>query len=367
MFVSRSRRWISIALTVMLTGGYGELVFSNPPRSIDEKLLDADFVFRGVVTKVQYRYSSAENAGAANIPYTFVTYRVHSILKGNYSQSLATLRFMGGPGKEPGTVMMTGGQPLFDVGDQDILLVRGNNVFPCPLVDCREGRFRYVGGVVVNEVGQRILLNADGSLARGEPIDSEDIAVNQMGNMKIERREINETNASEKAATFDTPSNATVPDLESFSSHLKQTIQKTHTPEQLSGLLPFQNADPDKPFVDPTSRDNSLEPPSSVPGRVISEEERRELELEKQRLLGRQAVTQASEFRRVQRELNQGMEKKYSKFYPGTESSVQENENALVETTASGRWIWLAIILIMPIAGWILWRQYRLRRHRPIS
>ena len=64
------------------------------------------------------------------MPYTFVTYKVTKVMQGSAGRSL-TLRFAGGADGRGGFVDVTG-VPTFEVGDDDILFVKGNGSDGCP-------------------------------------------------------------------------------------------------------------------------------------------------------------------------------------------------------------------------------------------
>ncbi|MAA60919.1 MAG: hypothetical protein CMK79_12315, partial [Pseudomonadales bacterium] len=220
--------------------------------TVDEKVVAAQLVFEGVVVDVQTRFAERENESDPAVPYRFVTYNINRILKGNYQSDTVTLRFMGGE-SENGQVLLIPGQPLFDVGDHDLLMVTGNNRYPCPLVQCAQGRYRYLGGMVVNEVGQRIYLDANGQIITGEKIEDEALTTNQLSeNVTIETREVSEVGIGEISNVTDTFPDATSTDPAGFAQTVDEKIQMNHTPDQLANLAPFESSDPDQPFVDET-------------------------------------------------------------------------------------------------------------------
>src|SRR5262245_46957716 len=85
----------AIALLMFVFAGTPVAVAQS---SVDTMLQQADLVFDGVVTDRQYRFSTkSTDSDPDPTPYTFVTYRINSILKGNYQGNTVILRFMGGP------------------------------------------------------------------------------------------------------------------------------------------------------------------------------------------------------------------------------------------------------------------------------
>ena len=111
----------------------------------DEALEDlvrrADFVFEGRVVEIDYRASDRRSEQDAVLPHTFVTYKIATYLKGHSDARQVTLRFIGGPDQR-GRYLTVTDVPLFEEGDHDVLLVRGNGETACPLVSCEEGRFQ---------------------------------------------------------------------------------------------------------------------------------------------------------------------------------------------------------------------------------
>lgn len=152
-----------------------ESVFSGKLK-LKKMIKSADFIFMGVVDKIEYAMSTPANIGQGHVPYTFVTYTVEEVLKGDPSLRTATLKFMGGMDRETMRYMTTSVTPQFDLGDRDILFVQGNTHRICPLVGNKEGRLRIVKGKVFTESGRSIELGGDndfliGSLNRLEEVE----------------------------------------------------------------------------------------------------------------------------------------------------------------------------------------------------
>lgn len=119
-----------------------------------EKIRQADLIFEGTVTAVEYKDSTpstvpGEEANA--LPHTFVTFQIHETFKGANTGSI-TLRFMGGfqdrmpdaLGENGPTFLVVPHFPIFEVGDRDILFIHKHLEFACPIVDGDEGRFRVI-------------------------------------------------------------------------------------------------------------------------------------------------------------------------------------------------------------------------------
>jgi len=68
-----------------------------------------------------------------------------------------------------GRILLASGLPLFQVGDHDILFVRGNGESACPLVGCEGGRYRVIRGGLYSDDGREILPDGSGGVRRGRP------------------------------------------------------------------------------------------------------------------------------------------------------------------------------------------------------
>ena len=141
---------------------------------VGEMADQASLVFRGEVIDVDYRDSRATKTDAA-LPHTFVTFRVTEVLHGVAPGETITLRFLGGRGAS-GRVMFVSGQPMFDVGDEDVLFVKDNGTEECPLVACGNGRIRMIDGMAYSDDGRSLRRAPDGSIRRGksEALDAVD-------------------------------------------------------------------------------------------------------------------------------------------------------------------------------------------------
>jgi len=163
----RSKRTERIAMTGHITKVvlliFSAISVSNPIYAGSAHQLDlttlvesAKAVILGTVTNITYQNSSD------GLPHTFVTYRVSNNIVGQTASEL-TLRFIGGPDGR-GDVFILGDTPMFNVGDQDILLIRGNGKRSCPLVGCAAGRLRLIAGSVFNNKGIQLTSIEDGQL-----------------------------------------------------------------------------------------------------------------------------------------------------------------------------------------------------------
>jgi hypothetical protein len=155
-------------------------IFEGTITELDEAVRNAELVFEGEVIGIEYASSMNNGQGELDpdadgtedrgeLPHTFVTYRISESFKGNYQEETVTLRFLGGvdptPDPDDGYEITEVSQyPEFDVGDQDILFVKGNTELGCPLDRCANGRFRILTSpqdsepMVFTELGQEVRL-----------------------------------------------------------------------------------------------------------------------------------------------------------------------------------------------------------------
>jgi hypothetical protein len=155
-------------------------IFDGAVVELDEAVRESELVFEGEVVRIEFANSTNNGQGGpdpdadgtedrAQLPHTFVTYRIAEKFKGNYEAETVTLRFLGGvdptPHPEDGYEIVEVSQyPEFDLGDQDILFMRGNTELGCPLQECSSGRFRVLTSpaesepMVFTELGQEVRL-----------------------------------------------------------------------------------------------------------------------------------------------------------------------------------------------------------------
>lgn len=239
---------------------------------------EANLVFRGTVIEVDYRGSQAKGR-QRSLPHTFVTFEVEDVLHGNLNRRQFTLRFLGGK-TEKGEIMMTSTLPKFDVGDQDLVFVKGNGVSECPLVDCSKGRFRILNGLMYTEEGQQILQDAKGSIVAGKTEEFAALNSFHIGKQQFSRRH-------NRDRSKDGDGEVTMSDL-SGSYHMEaghftglvranvtQALQKA--PKNMREVA--QNLDKNKHFYAVQTKPVSLpEPIHEVdPASEMSEEERAEV------------------------------------------------------------------------------------------
>lgn len=154
------------------------------PYSIEASIREADAVVVGEVVDVQYASSKGDEQAMETLPHTFVTYKVRHVLKGSSNQETLSLRFLGGRGKEA-QFMQVANSPLFDLGDMDVLFVKGNQAFSCPLLNCAEGRFRLINNRVYSEKGHSVWRTRKEQIAFGEVENLEPIMTHKVSQTVI--------------------------------------------------------------------------------------------------------------------------------------------------------------------------------------
>jgi hypothetical protein len=199
----------------------------------------ADLVFRGVVQGIQYRLSQPDGPEGTRVPYTFVTYRVDEVLRGENPGGQVTLRFIGGLHEETMRYMSASTVPRFDLGDEDILFVTGNGERLCPLVGEQRGRLRIVGGQVYTEDGHAVRLSASGELELGPRYALEEVMTTTVHGPSGSRV----FHVGLGPDTLGGASDAVAPEL------VVECIQGLDLPAETGGL--FQSADPAAPFSGP--------------------------------------------------------------------------------------------------------------------
>lgn len=108
------------------------------PPQFDELVNESDFIVRGVVKSVKSEWR--ENQGRRYI-LTYVEVNIQEVISGAPPSPLV-LEILGGRVGEE--AMVVDGVPKFEVGQEDILFVRGNGHQFCPLTALMHGRYPVV-------------------------------------------------------------------------------------------------------------------------------------------------------------------------------------------------------------------------------
>ncbi len=168
----------SFILFLFSAGSHARQSF-DVPRMISQ----ADLVFHGVVTSVDYRNAEQDiRDELLPMPYTFVTYQIKEILSGRYDGNEITLRFIGGlANAEEGDIVSVSHMPLFDVRDNDIIAVKNNTESICPIVNCQLGRMRLINGLAYMDEGRKLIKTNTGEIMPGEFTVQQEILTHNMG------------------------------------------------------------------------------------------------------------------------------------------------------------------------------------------
>lgn len=126
-------------LTIVLAGLVLALSMSATtviPPSFEELVGESDYIVHGRVTSVESRW---EQRGKSRVIVTKVELDVIEVVAGTPPDPLV-LTMLGGT--VDGQTMALEGAPRFQVGDTDILFVRGNGRLVSPLTRIMHGRYR---------------------------------------------------------------------------------------------------------------------------------------------------------------------------------------------------------------------------------
>lgn len=228
--------------------------------AFDAALRRAQLVFAGEVLDVAYASSVPTGADGA-LPHTFVTFRIDKVLKGRAAAGdLLVLRFLGGEDPAAGEFVFAR-QPLFDVGDRDILMVEGNLRKACPLVHCAEGRFRRVRKLVFDEDGHEIVSHPQQLVAYGRQTRLQTVETHfVLGTV------FRAVTAGEPGED-DLPLADAAPPMKerTFLDLVARRVKHLHTPAELAALEPVPSADPSQPFTVLPVQPVPFPPPPTAP------------------------------------------------------------------------------------------------------
>ena len=211
--------------------------------NVDHLLQNADMVMQGEIVDIQYKDSKE------GLPHTFVTYQVNEMIAGDTANKIITLRFIGGEQKKGDVIrhLSVSEVPEFEKGESDILFIRKNNTSICPLVKCSNGRFRDLNGLVTNENGQPLLMNAKSEFKLGQQSMVEQMpSTNSKGRFKKGL-----SNASGEAAPTQMQKNASHLDTLTFIAKLKERSQELRSTGKMSKKTMFKSSKSNEAFSTP--------------------------------------------------------------------------------------------------------------------
>lgn len=231
------RNRLLIAAAAWLTAGQAGAtsVDTLGPRDLARQ---AELVFVGEVTGIDYQMSDS-GPGLMALPHTLVSYQIDRVLKGKAETgSQITLRFQGGP--VPGTpnAMVVEGTPTFDVGDRDVLFVRGNGSAVNPVVGWWQGRLRLVGNEAYSDLGSELWLGRDGSWIFGPARPLPEVLTWHLGDVLMTREMI-----GEESPAFTPPPDARRAGVDELTRALERLIATSHSASELAAVPAERSVD----------------------------------------------------------------------------------------------------------------------------
>ena len=266
------------------------------PKSLDEKIATSNYIFRGEVIGVSYKMSEPGPSGQP-LPYTFVTYKVNQEIKGGTGSDTFTLRFFGGPIDEDNFVTSPH-QPLMDIGEKDMLFVKGNGETTCPLVDCRQGRFREIDGVMFNDEGESIYMDSENRLQVGQAANLEEVNFHKMSDtirLEFARAELEGEDYGVETLDEIPAERGFRPDPSGFAAMIEDKVRVLQSPEELAELPKEASVDITQPFAEIMYGDGIAASPGEEEEDVLDltdDEMQEELMEEALNLQKRQAIKQ---------------------------------------------------------------------------
>jgi len=224
---------------------------TRPTKDLGQLTDEAELIFEGVVTKVDYGLSDGSEAEDRPLPHTFVTYRIDQAPKGRSAAGgVITLRFLGGPAPD-GRILVVSNVPNFGVGHRDMLFVRGNGQLDCPLVDCDKGRFRISNERMFTDDGTEVLLAPTGQVLYGRRQPIPEVMQKRVGPATFGlKRAVPNLEGDEKGkqqyqlAEQQLKIQGEPLTIQKFRAVVTEQISKRYRPEQLQALRPVPSVNP---------------------------------------------------------------------------------------------------------------------------
>jgi hypothetical protein len=258
--ISYTRRTVAtmgLATALSLVGVTG-LSFTaqahEPPgKSLRAMTDEAELIFQGVVSKVDYGMAKGTESEDAELPQTYVTFQMEDVEKGKSSEGNAiTLRFLGGPAKD-GRILVVSNAPLFDEGERVMLFVQDNGESECPLVDCDKGRFRVVNNQMFTNDGHEVRQTAKGNIFFGKQHRLPEVMNNKIGDMPFNFEiDPEEAEGEEKGkGQYNRSEGLRIQgehlNIQKFKGRVAQEKARIR-PEKLAALKPVRSLKPGQPF-----------------------------------------------------------------------------------------------------------------------
>lgn len=240
---------VKLALLILMLFGshYLEAHERRAQFNVDVAIRSADMIFLGTVKNVAYASSTGRGAEAEILPHTFVTYQIMRLIKGNpqQAQDQLTLRFLGGRGKEA-QFLYPANYPLFDLGDMDVIFVKGNTVSSCPLVECANSRMRSLQEMIFNDRGQQVVMTRKQQLAFGKFEQKQEILTHQISQTTIHA--VLSKEESEGGPDVELPIGQQI-NTQTLVAFLEAKVKKMYPPDQMAKWPIVPSANIQMPFT----------------------------------------------------------------------------------------------------------------------
>jgi hypothetical protein len=246
---------LATALTLVGVAGWSFMAQAHEPpkKSLRAMTDEAELIFQGVVSKVEYGMAKGTETEDAELPQTYVTFQMESVEKGASSEgNNVTLRFLGGPAKD-GRILVVSNAPLFDEGERVMVFVSDNGEAECPLVDCDKGRFRIVNNQMYTNDGQEVRQTARGQIFFGKRHNLPEVINNKIGTTPFNfERDSDEAEGEEKGKSqYNQGEQLKIQgehlNIQKFKGRVNMEKSKIR-PEKLAALKPVRSIKPGQPF-----------------------------------------------------------------------------------------------------------------------
>lgn len=158
------KKYIQYAIWCLATTCVASIGHANQlPTALDARKLlsQADLVVLGTVRRVYFEsiHSGKYQDTPGGLATTMVEFEPKVTYLGDIGErTMIYLRFAGGV-NDRGYSMISDNLPIFKVGDMDLMAIVDNGKSPCPLVGCKQGRFRIIEDKLYAHDGREILFN----------------------------------------------------------------------------------------------------------------------------------------------------------------------------------------------------------------
>ncbi len=242
-----------LTLAGVAGGSFMAQAHESPTKSLRKMTDEADLIFQGVVSKVEYGMAKGTETEDAELPQTYVTFQMESVDKGASSDgNNVTLRFLGGPAKD-GRILVVSNAPLFDVGERVVAFVSDNGEAECPLVDCDKGRFRIINNQMYTNDGQEVRQTPRGQIFFGKRHNLPEVINNKIGNTPFNfERDSEEAEGTEQGKNqYSQAEQLKIKgehlNIQKFKGRVNMEKAKIR-PEKLAALKPVRSIKPGQPF-----------------------------------------------------------------------------------------------------------------------